>query len=42
MTKPAAEAPLDLAALRKEYARETLDEREIVGLRLLGLDGHRC
>lgn len=26
MTKPAAEAPLDLAALRKEYARETLDE----------------
>jgi pyridoxamine 5'-phosphate oxidase len=29
MTKPAAEAPLDLAALRKEYARETLDESAV-------------
>jgi|SRR5689334_8548545 len=29
MTKQAAEAPLDLAALRKEYARETLDESAV-------------
>jgi pyridoxamine 5'-phosphate oxidase len=29
MKTPAAEAPLDLAALRKEYARETLDESAV-------------
>ena len=29
MKTPQAKAPLDLAALRKEYARETLDESAI-------------
>ena len=29
MKTPAAEAPLDLAALRKDYARETLDESAV-------------